>query len=88
MTRPLGRNQYALLNTLSGVGLFMIVGNREARSLARRGFLRARGKDGKTFYQITPAGLRRVADDLDSGAMPLPEPSHCRHHGPGGEEEG
>lgn len=87
MPRPLGSKQRELLGALASPTRFMIVGNSVAESLARRGLLAAQGKEGKSFYQITPAGLRALADEWEEGRLefkldrPDPEPVTMRREG-------
>ena len=69
MMRPLGSKQRELLGMLSSPTRFMIVGNAVAESLARRGLLAAQGEDGTGFFQITPAGLRVLADEWEAGRL-------------------
>jgi hypothetical protein len=65
VTRSLGKNQLARLKSLAHPETYLIVGDRAADSLARRGLLRAFGKGRKSFFGITPAGLRALADALE-----------------------
>lgn len=69
MTRPLGKHQLHLLLQLGSPGMRLIVGSRLARSLERRGLLRATGPKGDSFFQITPAGLRALADAFEGGEL-------------------
>ena len=64
----LGRRQTELLRQLANPFLFLIVGDRVADSLVKRGLLAETGPTGG-FYQITPAGLRHVADLWEAGAV-------------------
>jgi hypothetical protein len=70
----LGRRQTELLRQLANPWLHLIVPDKIALSLARRGFLAARSKSGDGFYSITPDGLRVVADLMDAGAIEFPPP--------------
>lgn len=81
MGRPLGKNQSWLLRQLANPWLILIVGDREARSLAKRGLLKAHGAGGDSHYQITPDGLRLVADEMEAGTMVFPPPTHKCGHG-------
>ena len=79
--RPLGNKQRELLGQLGSPGRFLIVGDKVAESLARRGLLAAQGKNADSFYQITPAGLRALADEWESGRLefkldPDPKATH------------
>ena len=76
MSRPLGSRQLAWLKNLASPHRFLIVGNKVSQSLARRGLLAPRSPDGTAFFQITPAGLRTLADEWDAGRIefPLPKP--------------
>lgn len=67
--RPLGAKQRELLHALSCPTRFMITGNKVAESLVRRGLLKAQGKKGDGFFQITPAGMRLVADEWEAGRL-------------------
>ena len=81
--RPLGSKQRELLGQLGSPGRFLIVGDKVAESLARRGLLAAQGKEGKSFFQITPAGLRALAHEWESGRLEfkLDEKPKATHEG-------
>jgi hypothetical protein len=79
----LGKRQIDLLRALANPHLFMVVGDAVCVSLAKRGLLKAVRKpkprgDGKpdhgAFYQITPAGMRVVADLWQSRVVSFPPP--------------
>ena len=69
--RPLGKRQIDLLAKLGSPGMFLIVGDPVSRSLAKRGLLKPEGTstDDDSFYHITSAGLRALADAMDSGQI-------------------
>ena len=69
MPRPLGSRQRELLGKMGCPGRFLIVGDKVVESLARRGLLAAQGKRGDSFYQITPAGLRALAEEWEAGRL-------------------
>lgn len=69
MTR-LGAKQLKFMSGLSGGKSAIIVGNSDIRRLAARGLLRPLGENGDSFYVITSALLRAVADAMDNGALP------------------
>lgn len=71
----LGKNQIAMLRQLANPWLHLIVPDKVAMSLERRGLLAARAKDGGSFYSITPDGLRAVADLMEAGAITFPLPT-------------
>lgn len=86
MARPLGKHQLRLLLQLGSPGMRLVVGDRLSRSLERRGLLRATGGPVKTddgrdlppgLFQITPAGLRALADALERGQL---EQFFKKHH--------
>lgn len=59
---PLGKHQIELLRQMANPWLRLIVGDKTTESLVKRGLLAPRSKDKDSFYQITPAGMRAVAD--------------------------
>lgn len=65
--RPLGKHQRDKLLALAAFGRFQVVACDVTRSLVKRGLLREWG-DG-AFVGVTAAGLRAVADELDSGRL-------------------
>ncbi len=71
MKRPLGKNQLELLRQLANPWLQLIVGDRVAHSLERRGLLRACGEG--SFFQITPNGMRAVAAAWEAGEVEFPD---------------
>jgi hypothetical protein len=66
----LGKNQLAFLARMTGQGRAVVVGDKLIRSLAKAGFMTALSHNGDSFYVVTAAGLRAVADALDNGAIP------------------
>lgn len=62
--RALGKEQRRLLSVLSNIHCAMVVGDKLSASLVSRGLLAAEA-DGR-FARITPAGLRRLADEIDA----------------------
>ena len=71
----LGKHQIDMLRMLVDPGRFLIVGDKTALSLAKRGLVKARSKAHDSFYQITPAGLHAVADLWKSRELKFPGPS-------------
>ena len=67
--RPLGSKQRELLGALASPARLLIVGNTVAESLTRRGLLAPQGNKGDSFYQITPAGMRALADEWEAGRL-------------------
>lgn len=65
----LGAKQLDFLAGMAGTQKAVIVGDKLIRSLQDRGLMVALGKERNSFFTITPAGLRAVADALDSGAL-------------------
>jgi hypothetical protein len=65
----LGKHQLELLAGLGRPFGLLVVGDAVARSLTKRGLLAARGKGGDSFFQITPAGLRELADAMERGDL-------------------
>lgn len=63
----LGKNQLDVLRGLGSPSMAMVVPNKEAKSLVKRGLLRTAESGG--FACITPAGLRVLADALESGQI-------------------
>jgi hypothetical protein len=83
----LGKRQIDCLHALANPHLFMIVGDAVCLSLAKRGLLKAVRKpeiraDGKpdygAFYQITPAGMRVLADLWQSRVVKFPPPRRAK----------
>lgn len=66
----LGKNQLEFLSRMAGQGRAIVVGDKLIRSLAKAGCLKALGNKNDSFFVVTAAGLRAVADALDSGALP------------------
>ena len=63
----LGKKQLETLAALASPGMAMIVPDKIALSLVRRGLMRV-GETGG-FACITPAGLRTLADELAAGRV-------------------
>lgn len=72
--RPLGKRQWSLLKGLASPGMFLILGDKVSDSLVRRGLLVSRAADGDGLLQITPAGMRMVADAWEAGEIDYPPP--------------
>lgn len=68
--RPLGPKQIEALRIFRP-GSFAIVGDKQLRRLAQLGLLKAHGPEGDSFYGITSAGLRALADAADAGRLDL-----------------
>jgi hypothetical protein len=66
----LGKNQIELLARMTGQGRAVVVGDKLIRSLAKAGCMSALSHNGDSFYVVTSAGLRAVADALDAGSLP------------------
>lgn len=64
---PLGKNQRDLLGKMAGIHMALVVGDALSASLVRRGLLAAE-PDG-SFARITPAGLRAVAAEMETGRL-------------------
>lgn len=62
----LGKNQLERLAALGSPSTAQIVGCKITRSLQKRGLLRA---NNDAFFCITPAGLRVLADEMESGRV-------------------
>lgn len=62
----LGKNQLSTLKMLGCPSAAQVVGCNVSRSLERRGLLRS---DNDSFFCITPAGLRVLADALEAGRI-------------------
>ena len=65
----LGRHQLRLLLTLGSPSMRLVVANKVSRSLEARGLVRAQSPDGNGLVQITPAGLRALADAFEAGHL-------------------
>ena len=69
----LGKHQLCLLASMASPFNLLIVKDKIAMSLVRRGLLEPRDfpkrDDDDAFFGITPAGLRAVADALQSGQL-------------------
>lgn len=66
----LGRKQLTFLANMAGTGFAVVVGDAFIRRLVAHGCLRPLGPEGDSFFVVTPAGLRAVADALDAGTIP------------------
>lgn len=70
MTRPLGKNQLERLLGLASPCSLLVVGDgRVIQSLVKRGMLKPKKGDPKAWLQITPAGMRALADAFEAGAL-------------------
>lgn len=80
MSGKLGKHQIELLRQLANPWLHLIVADKVAVSLAKRGLIAPRSKTKTGFYSITPKGLRVVADLMDAKVIkfPLPRPKKRR----------
>jgi hypothetical protein len=68
MTAPrLTDDQLGLLCTLGNPSLLMVAPDRRSRALAAKGYVASRSDEG--LHGITPAGLRRLAEELESGGI-------------------
>lgn len=91
--RALGRLQLDLLAKLASPSLFLVVGKPLSTSLVRRGLMRAHGAPAPPndphggFVQITPAGLRALADAWEAGRLSFDPPS-LRAERKGGKADG
>jgi hypothetical protein len=67
----LGKNQLErLLGLASPTSLLVVGGDRVIRSLAKRGMVKAKDPcKPNAWLQITPAGLRVLADALEAGEL-------------------
>lgn len=68
MTARLGKHQLALLAAMGNPGMIALTAGKVARSLARRGLLQAYGRSSSAL-QISPAGLRALADAHGAGLL-------------------
>lgn len=75
--RPLGTRQIDLLRQLANPHLFLIIGDKVAESLVRRGLVAETGVKGG-FFQITPAGMRLMADMWEAGKITFDPPPRTR----------
>jgi hypothetical protein len=67
---PLGKNQLERLCGLASPSSLMIVGDGVTLSLAKRGLLAPKKLDDpNAWLQITPAGLRVLADAFEAGLL-------------------
>lgn len=69
--RPLGNNQLRLLFALANPGMILVVADdRPSQSLLKRGLTKPLDrKRPDRAHRITPAGLRALADALESGRL-------------------
>lgn len=65
----LGKRQLKLLAGMGSPFSWLIVGDRLSDSLAKRGLLKPRSDGSYSFFRITPAGLRTLADALERGEL-------------------
>lgn len=70
MTRKLGPKQIKTLSIFRP-GSFAVCGDKQLRRLAELGLVKAHGSCGDSFYGITSAGLRALADAADDGRLDL-----------------
>lgn len=70
MTRRLGTKQIEALRIFRP-GSFAVCGDKQLRRLAELGLVKAHGPSGDSFYGITSAGLRALADAVDEGRLDL-----------------
>lgn len=66
----LGKQQLRMLAALSAIDRVLIIGDKLSASLVRRNLLSAE-PDGN-YVQITPTGLRAVANEIEAGRIPRP----------------
>ena len=69
MTRPLGKHQRDALAAVADPTVAAISTGAVWRTLAKRGFVRPLASDQDSFFVITPAGLRTLADELEAGRI-------------------
>lgn len=70
MSRPrLGKNQLARLCALGRASSWQVLPCPETRALIAKGYMRSHADDGEGLIGITPAGLRRLADELEAGNL-------------------
>lgn len=67
--RPLGPKQIALLVVLAAPDRALVVADKIARSLMKRGLLAPMRADIDGMLRITPAGLRMLATLLEAGEL-------------------
>jgi hypothetical protein len=66
----LGKNQLEQLARFVGTGRAYVVGDKQLRRLRDLGMMRAVSEERDSFFTITSAGLRAVADAMDDGRIP------------------
>jgi hypothetical protein len=64
--RPLGKIQRELLYAMT-CGRFRVTSDSVCKSLVARGLMKSHGLSDDSFFHVTPAGLRAIADDIDAG---------------------
>lgn len=71
MARPLGKNQLQQLFGMAAPSSLLIVGDDAvSQSLVRRGLLKPMKPERPgAFLQITPAGMRVLADAFEAGSL-------------------
>lgn len=71
MTRPLGKNQLERLLGLASPTALLVVGDgREVAALVKRGLLKPKKPESPmAWLQITPAGMRALADAFEAGQL-------------------
>lgn len=68
--RPLGKLQIERLLGLASPSMLMVVGDAISASLIKRGLLKPRFPDTpEAFHQITPNGMRILAEVYESGRL-------------------
>lgn len=68
--RPLGKNQLERLLGLASPSSLLVVGDAVSKSLVKRGFLAPKFDDRPdAWHQITPAGMRWLADAFEAGLL-------------------
>lgn len=74
--RPLGKRQIETLIGLASPASAMVIGNAVTAALARRGLvaLHGSGKEPNAMVQITPSGLRALADAWEAGKTEITTP--------------
>jgi hypothetical protein len=64
----LGHRELCLLATMASPFSLLVVGDRIAERLAGKGYLATRSpKSGDGLLAVTPAALRRLADEMEAG---------------------
>lgn len=65
----LGKHQLCLLATMASPFSLLVVKDKIAASLAEKGLIAPHSKAGDSFFGITPAGLRVLADAIERGEV-------------------